>query len=67
MPADVFRTLIVLRVVCKVNRRFVVHGESSRLLGGQAEIGEERAQIDSFFGCFGGRDDFRFARGQRDR
>eukprot|EP00965_Chrysotila_dentata_P261616 6214316-Pleurochrysis_carterae.AAC.1 len=66
-PVDVFRTLLVFRVIREVNRRLVVHEESGWFCGGQAEIGKERAQIDSFLGRFGGCDNFRLARRERNR
>eukprot|EP00965_Chrysotila_dentata_P208518 6184733-Pleurochrysis_carterae.AAC.2 len=61
-PVDVLRTLMVFGIISQIDRRFVVHRESGWLRGRQAEIGEQRAQVDSLFGCFGRGYNFCFAR-----
>eukprot|EP00965_Chrysotila_dentata_P084351 2785162-Pleurochrysis_carterae.AAC.1 len=67
MPAIyVLGALVMLRIVCQVDCRLVVHGKRSWLTGFQAEIGEERSQVYRFFCRFRGSDDFCLARRQGD-
>eukprot|EP00965_Chrysotila_dentata_P089294 2948641-Pleurochrysis_carterae.AAC.1 len=55
---DMFGALVVLWIVRQVNRRLVVHGQGLRLVGLQAEVGEQRSQIYCLFRRLGGGDNF---------
>eukprot|EP00965_Chrysotila_dentata_P008510 276893-Pleurochrysis_carterae.AAC.1 len=61
---DVLSALMVLRVKGQVDRAFVVHGERRRRGLLQAELGEERAEVDGLLNRFGGRDNLGLARGE---
>eukprot|EP00965_Chrysotila_dentata_P258555 6213262-Pleurochrysis_carterae.AAC.1 len=61
----VFRARMVLRVVCKINGRFVIEMPRCRVLGVFAEFVEQRAQVRGLLGGLGSCNDLGFAGRER--